>query len=309
VNDIQNPAIVYTSLFDYFVVKKSVYTYSGNLVSLVCEFYKGLKLFKTKVVKRVVRGGPGKVAMTKSCYISVGRIRSKLEYFAFTLRNCFGLLTYDEMRNRFAIASASNSFYTVPGPEVILSGLDRVLDRGLSKVVSGSLRGVVTLYEKIVDESAILQVETLNGLRILPVFNGIKNHIDRVFDVASSWDSKELTLSEVSKNLVQLDIEKIFTLERGEILSIVSIGSVSMKGFRHLGDEMSIIYGSSTTESTYTADRSLSKSVERTLSVLINDINVIDRGEFKPRMNRADAYALWASQGPFPKTDQQALKE
>lgn len=186
VNNVHNTAIVYTSLFDYFVIKKNVYTYSGNLVSLVCEFYKGLKLFQTKSRKRLVSGKPRTVTVTKSYYLSVGRIRSKLEYFAFTLRSCFGLLTYDEMRNRFAIASASNSFYVVPGPEVVLSELDRVLDRGLSKVVSGSLRGVMSLYEKIVDKSAMLQVETLNDLRLLPVFNGIKNHIDRVFDVASS---------------------------------------------------------------------------------------------------------------------------
>jgi len=43
-----NPFIVYSILFDYIVIKMNFVVWAGNLISLVKQFYKGLKLHSNK---------------------------------------------------------------------------------------------------------------------------------------------------------------------------------------------------------------------------------------------------------------------
>jgi hypothetical protein len=53
-----------------------------------------------------------------------------------------------------------------------------------------------------------------------------------------------------------------------------------MKGLRMLGKEDDIYYGSSTTESTYTANSSLHIALKSTLAVALDDLERIGNGTY-----------------------------
>lgn len=56
---------------------------------------------------------------------------SKVQLFSFTMRNIFGLSTYDEVRKFFAVNSRSND-YVVAGPNAILSEMHRVFGNAMN---------------------------------------------------------------------------------------------------------------------------------------------------------------------------------
>lgn len=81
--------------------------------------------------------------------------------------------------------------------------------------------------------------------------------------------SDDITLHNASKEIQDLDIEKIFNKDRNKIRSLMTIGSIIRGGFKILNNTHEIYYGSSTTESTFTAPNDLVKSLKHNFN---NDV-------------------------------------
>lgn len=250
--------------------------FGGNLVSFVRDFYSGLMLVKTKFVKK----GNRKVPVLRKFIMSLAFV-PRLEMFSFGLDCSFGWATEDRIRRILACATHSNENYQVPGPGAVLDELSRVLGLGLGKVVSKSASSVLNLVNRMDFYKEIYKIDDINDFRFTPIFIGIKNHIDRLLLTASEWDASDsIPLTEVADNLCQLDIDHIFSKERSKILSLVKVGEITMKGLIALGKEDDIYYGSSTTESTYTANSSLHFAVKSTMAVALNDLDCISNGTY-----------------------------
>jgi hypothetical protein len=181
IKNIFNPFITFTILFDYFKIKHNCYVYGGNLVSFVRDFYSGLMLVKSKIIKK----GNRKVTISKKIILNL-KFVPRMEMFSFGLDISSGYVTYDKIRRILAMATFSNENYQVPGPGVVLDELSRVLGLGLGKVVSGGAASVLQLIKKIEAHKGLYLIEDLNDFGSTPVFIGIKNHIDRLLSVAEA---------------------------------------------------------------------------------------------------------------------------
>jgi hypothetical protein len=78
-------------------------------------------------------------------------------------------------------------------------------------------------------------------------------------------------LYNASKEIQDLNIDNLFNKDRNKIQSIVNIGSMVWKGFNILNKTDEIYYGSSTTESTFTAPNDLIKAVQLNCRISLLD--------------------------------------
>jgi hypothetical protein len=94
--------------------------------------------------------------------------------------------------------------------------------------------------------------------------------------------SDSIVLHNAAKEISDLDIEKIFNKDRNKIQSIINIGSIIRSGFSILNKTNEIYYGSSTTESTFTAPSDIIKSLQ--MNYVNNELsNIMDGTWTKPR--------------------------
>lgn len=94
---------MFTSLYDFYKLKGNVYTYHGDLVSLVNDLYRGLKL--QRLVRRMLSFGPGRKPKFKSFinyYYLSRKFIPRLRLFALGLDMTFSFATVQQMRSAFA---------------------------------------------------------------------------------------------------------------------------------------------------------------------------------------------------------------
>jgi len=83
--------------------------------------------------------------------------------------------------------------------------------------------------------------------------------------------SDEVSLYNASKEIQDLNIDSLFNKDRNKVQSIINIGSMVRNGFSILNKTDEIYYGSSTTESTFTAPNDLIKSIQKNYSIELLD--------------------------------------
>nr|UPW42080.1 MAG: putative RNA dependent RNA polymerase [Inner Mongolia sediment mitovirus 5] len=268
VKNLANPFIVYTILYDFFKIKGNVYTYSGNLVSLVKLFYRGLKFWNGK----------------RNIYLSLNFV-PRLELFTYGLDIAFGFVTEQTSRRLLCLATATNELYPIPSGEIILREIRRVFSLGISKQVTDTFAKTYKSFDSLKDNISFYGTKDVNDLRFTSVFWGFYNHLESVLNVAQDWDDSNITLTQAAENLVQMDISSVFSKDRSKWLSLVNIGKAAQIGFDHLNKQTNIMYGSSVTESTFTGVNSIYKGIESTTSVVMMDMKRISKGEYASYIN------------------------
>jgi hypothetical protein len=113
VKNLSNPFIIYTTLFDYFVIKGNMYLYKKSILDMVCSLYRG-------------KSFAGIPSYTQK------RLNSMLRTFSWGLKLALDRLTYDSIRTILARASHLNEFYVLPGAEIARLEIKRILANGLS---------------------------------------------------------------------------------------------------------------------------------------------------------------------------------
>jgi hypothetical protein len=120
VDNSTNSFITWYILFDYFVIKGNIFMYKRGLDHLVARIYSSVKLLEVKN-KRIVNVP----------FISFRKSLRRIQLFSYTMRNLFGLATYDENRLFFAISSRSTD-YVVAGPKTIQLEINRVFGNAMN---------------------------------------------------------------------------------------------------------------------------------------------------------------------------------
>jgi len=218
IDHISNPFIVYTILFDFFKVKGNLCIFSESLISNLFKLYKNLKLIKRNRNKMLV-----------SRFFSINVIlKNKLTMFSVILNHAFKFVTYDQYR-KFFCDQVTNDEYIIPTPGVVLSEIDRVLGEGLKTLISKKIIEVQDIYYQIVGNQYYGKLQ-LDEYSYLPLYHSIVNYLQSLHDTAQSWNTKEISILECSRNMVMIDINSIYNKDRNKVQSLYNIGKLWSKG-------------------------------------------------------------------------------
>nr|UPW42227.1 MAG: putative RNA dependent RNA polymerase [Xinjiang mito-like virus 72] len=278
VQNVLNPFIVYIILFDFFKVKGNLYMGTGNLVSSLSRFYRGLKLWNGKKI------------------ISLSlRFMPRLKLYSAMLDFSFGFGTNEQYRQILGSCTVNNGDYNIPGPKEILTEMVRVLGLGLGSVVSANISKSMSIFDKIISRKADFNITDANEFKDVPIFTGIKNQVERYLQLVQ--DPAAMPVLELAENLCQLDIDAIFNKDRNKIMIQARVAEISMRGLNKLSKENDIMYGSSTTESTYTALDSMGNIVKSTMGLVSTNLNKIQNGTYQEAPSMADYLSAWGKWG------------
>jgi hypothetical protein len=160
VNNIDNPFIVYTVLYDYFKIKNNLFVGEKDLVFMVKDLYKGLN---KKLGKKFSN--------------------SKFWNLIYTFRTCldhsFGFGSYDSLRTIFA-KNITNDLYMLPPQRLAQSEFDWIAGKGLESTIMDGLNKVFNLIPKLKKYSS----GDLNEFQFSPTFQGVQNYLNNFLEVS-----------------------------------------------------------------------------------------------------------------------------
>lgn len=166
IDNLVNPQIVFTILFDYFKIKNNLYLYKGNLLMLLKEFYKDTPLFVLST-----RGW-----RLRRLSIS-GKLLKGLSLFAASLDDVFGYLTEEGLRKAF-LDNVTNPSYQIPSSYVgLLCEFNRVIGDGLAVQIGKGIDKVVSIRDDVIKFNTFGCDP--NYLRHYPLFIAIVNSVTR----------------------------------------------------------------------------------------------------------------------------------
>lgn len=252
VDNIHNPFIVGTIIYDFFKIKNNLYLPKGNLIYVISNLYKGLKL----------RTGKIKNGKTLYQFINFSKYSLRMEIFLTGLDRTFNYINNEKIRTIFNYY-ITNDLYQVPSDlTTTLSEYDRIVSDGIVGVTSNNIRSLGNFFEQSINYSKEkFKIETNEDFLNLPVVQGVINYLKDLKDRSSNVNFNEISLLEAIEYLSLIDIDKIFNKDRNKIQSLLTVGQSTIKGFDNLNKTDEIYYGSASTESTYTSSDILSKQI------------------------------------------------
>jgi len=253
INNFKNPQVVFIILYDYFKIKNNLYLCKYSLVELLFRLYN-----KFTIVKKI--NNKKKKFSSKKSFIGLNRNKLiMIKALSLSLDIDFGYFSYDKLRNLFTLL-VTNEDYPIPGEKVALLEYKRILSQGMAGIIGKINNNIINNPDLLLSKFDIIDKNLLSDN---PIFLSIYNTIKQSWSIVQTWDlSDDITLHNASKEIQDLDIDKIFNKDRNKIQSLMTMGSIVRGGFRILNNTHEIYYGSSTTESTFTAPNDLIKSLQ-----------------------------------------------
>jgi hypothetical protein len=138
----------------------------------------------------------------------------------------FDYYSYDKVRRLFSLNIKSDD-YMIPNEREALSELERILSFGLTSRILQINRNIISNPSNLLDK---FQVTDVNLLSTNPVFLAIFNTISKLQDI--KLDFEITNLYNISKEIVDLNIDSIFNKERNKIQSLIEIGKILKDGFK-----------------------------------------------------------------------------
>lgn len=185
-------------------------------------------------------------------------------------------ISYEELRRALGKVTVDNEFYVLPDPVTARSEILRIIGNGLAKSVAETSGKVSAMASKLKGFLSNLELPVAD-YKIHPITYGLINYIDHLHQASKDFGSDNVPLKEAINQMVFLDLDKVFDKQRSKILQLTNVGDVARVGLRCLREEKEVMYGSSTTESTYTASQSLALSIKNSTSMLRDELNDIDK--------------------------------
>jgi len=275
INNFMVPHVVFIILYDYFKIKGNLYLSKYNLVELLFRLYYKFSIIKN--TNKTIKKNSLKKIIPKMNFISLNKNKLiMIKALGLSLDIDFGYYSYDKLRNLFTIL-VKNDDYPIPGEGVALLEYKRILSQGMAGIIGKINNSIINNPDLLLSK---FEIEDKNLLSDNPIFLSIYNTIKQSWLIVQTWDlSDDIILHNASKEIQDLDIENIFNKDRNKIRSLMTIGSIIRGGFRILNNTHEIYYGSSTTESTFTAPNDLIKSLQLNFN---NDVlESIMRNEWK----------------------------
>lgn len=298
VENIHNPFLVYTILFDYARIKNCVFPIKKNLLSFVVdlcsianrEIY-GKLAFLYRKPKNFIgpQLSPEQWSVMKKHLLSKRSYSNRLRSFSFSLRNTFGMASYDELRS--ILCSIKNESFVIPGERISQEIYSWVLKLGSEKLVSSSNLRLVNVAKEIKNNIQKLDISDPNDLGNVPVFLSIFNNLESKQTLLSDFDQNKISMREFSERLINLDVTKILDKNRIMIENHLTIGDAWISGIKSLeevGEEL--YYGSlgiSHIEST------LSRTMGPNLKFALSELLRYRNGTWVDPNSRISAWEAW----------------
>jgi len=288
INNFENPFIVFLILYDFFKIKGNQYLLSFSLVDLLRRLY--YKFPFTSINKSTKSKKNSKnFSKRRSYWLTISKRKLlNIKALSLSLDIDFGYYNYDKLRNLFTIL-VTNDKYPIPGERVALLEYRRILSQGMAGIVGKINKSIINNPDLLLSK---FEVEDKNALNDNTLFIAIYNSIKRSWKIVQSWDlSDSVILHNASKEIQDLDINAIFNKDRNKIQSLMTVGTIIKDGFDLLNATDEIYYGSSTTESTFTAPNDIIKSIQLNFNNSMLD-NVM-KGKWQAPRTEQDILSAW----------------
>jgi len=292
VNNLLNPTIIYTILYDYFVVKGNLYMYKNDLLTLVCNLYFGYK--SSFLFPKKVKSKNGKTRFTYKPHQGFKNKKDfirRLRLFSWGLKLSLGHLTYDKIREVLAYNSWQNEYYVLPSPQVALSEMKRVIGNGLATLVQNKTSTIFKYKDKLVNY--LSSFSEYEDFKSFPIIQGLKNHVSGLNEISKEFSANNIPLKDAITHMIFLDIDSVLSSQRNKILELVTAGKVSKIGLKRLQSEQDVVYGSATAESSFDNANALAINIKSSTQTLLNELENINIKP-QPVQTEADYAAAYA---------------
>jgi hypothetical protein len=272
-HNFKNPYIIFMILYDHFKIKKNSFLSKLSLVDSIESLYNRLYL---------IRG--------KKKYFPIRKIRLvilKLRTFSTLLDIVFGYANNQSIRNMF-IRNITNELYCIPDEKDSLLEIKKILSIGLKNNVLANVNRLTLFSESLLQKYE--SITDKNFIRYDPTFIGIYNYIRNLYDKTQTWEV-DANLANLFKDMIIIDIDKVYSKERIKYSSLFTLSSSIEKGFKVVNQTDEIYYGSSSVVSTF--DPSGLEVVFKN-SIELEDLNTIVENRWvepAPKVSYADAWA------------------
>jgi hypothetical protein len=209
VNNFGNPRVIYTILFDFFIVKENVYISQYNLSDLIAKLYQSTKIeYWDKKAKKL----NSKPRVSRSTTLSL------IEPISFLNRLRFKTITLDEIRSILAKWSYKSD-YLLPPNKIILSEIERVLTIGVEGMLWNQVNQVNNIFKDI---NKVNHYEDEKLLKDVPIFLAFKRKVTELSILMSKLNWVQ-TIDNLMETMLMIDIEKISEFDREKLTVYKSI--------------------------------------------------------------------------------------
>jgi len=194
IQNIENPIIVFTILFDYYFVKQNYFDYTKNLSCFVRDLYKRLLIVSITSAKDKAGNRFDKF----SCkFLNEKKYLKALELHDLSLKCTFNMCSSEELR-RFLQKNILDELY-IPSQD----SLHEVLGVGVKDQVKGFYDNLKVLVEKA-DKKFLL-----HNFPQFPFSIAIGNYGSDTLRVLSKFSNNEITPLELIKEISTLDFDNV----------------------------------------------------------------------------------------------------
>jgi len=221
IDNIKNPIIVYTILFDYFFIKSNFYSFGRSLVVFIAEFYKDLKITSITLnpkTKKFVKNFE-EINIKK-------RFLKTLKLFEFSLGHTFGLMNEDKIR-LFIMHSIPNNSYVFKGEE----SLREIFNHGMMNLVNDNFQRIVKLSKGLLSSKMLPNLEDQQKL---PLHISILNQINDLKLLLIDNLENRKSVFEIIKEINIIDFDKVFDGSRDKVATLMTVGKTFTRGFNHI---------------------------------------------------------------------------
>jgi hypothetical protein len=225
--NIENPFIVFTIIYDYFINKGNLCLVRGTLRSLVGKLYQGV-IFKeyNKETKRF-----------RKISFKTPYLLQRLELLDFGMRYSSGFITYDRIRFILSKYSKNQDWYMIPWLSTIHLETKRVLGLGVQFSVLDGIHSISNLSTQVQKYYALFNLEDMSILSSFPIFSAIRNYLERIKEVMDSYEEDDINLVDLSSEINFLDLSELAIWNRNYHKSILNGSKLWSKSLRNLDKE------------------------------------------------------------------------
>jgi len=220
-SNIENPFIVFTILFDYFIVKRNLNLNKSTIVNLVIRLYSNLTFETYKKGKLI-----SKISFSNTF------LRAKLNMLNLSIRFSLDLITDCQLREYMTTVFRKHDWYGIPNSSTILrTEVQRVLGISIISAVNSGMSSISKLKRRFTQYWA-LSFNQPAKLDLFPLFHSINNwakQVDAFMKDIQDGKVNNLTLFSVYKLINFIDLNEILAWDRNYHSNLVFGGTLWSK--------------------------------------------------------------------------------
>jgi hypothetical protein len=225
--NIKNPYIVYTILFDYFIIKGNQYLVRGGIRNLICRLYSNITFTeydrKSKKVKKLS--------------FRIPYLRQKINLLDFGMRHSLGLNTYDRAREIFAYYSYKTEWYPIPNESTIHLEIKRVLKESVQFVLNDRVGSISKLKSQVLAYFDLFKIKDRTIFESFPIINAIFNYLQRLEVYTNTLNDHNFDYVSFVKE-IHLDFSELSMWNRNYHNTVLNGSKLWSKGFSALSNEL-----------------------------------------------------------------------